>query len=66
MCNICQSYESETVSHFMFRCCNSEKEGTKLWNEIQLSYPSNILMELINAMSDDTKSAFLLTGLNDM
>jgi len=65
MCNLCQSYESETVSHFMFRCSNSEKERTKLWNEIQLSCPSTILMESINAMSDDTKSAFLLTGLND-
>ena len=65
MCNLCQSYESETVSHFLFRCCNSEIERTKLWKEIQLLCPPTVLMELINTMNDDIKSTFLITKLDD-
>ena len=65
LCNLCTSYEEESVSHLLFRCSNFHQKRKKLWKDVEETCPSQILLDTINSMNDNNKCTFLLTGLNN-
>ena len=65
LCNLCTSYEEETVSHLLFRCSYFQQTRKMLRKDVEEMCPSQILLGTINSMNDKNSCLFLMTGLNN-
>ena len=65
VCQLCDSYENETVSHLLFQCSVFHVTRVTLWASVKSSCPSLKLHEFLMSKSDTETTKLLLTGLNN-
>ncbi len=62
LCQLCNTYEQESVSHMLYRCPGLLEERVRETPRLLDSLPG-VLSREIQGMSDDEKTVFLLSGL---
>ena len=64
ICEHCTSSKPEAVSHVLFECTENEVMRERLWNIVIQQCPGSLAVEM-NSMDNISKTAFVLTGLNN-
>ncbi len=63
MCNLCDGYEAETVSHFLFKCTHFSATRESAWKDVLLSMPK-AMAEYVTGCNHMEKMIYVMSGLN--
>jgi hypothetical protein len=63
LCEQCDHYQAETISHVLFECIGSADLRSVLWADVMDACPPALVLQ-INTMLLEDKVVFLLTGLH--
>ena len=64
-CSSCMTYEMESVCHLLFKCNGFAVSRKMWWNNVLDMCPTEMLRLEMDKMSDEKRTSFILSGLNN-